>query len=156
MVGESVHFPSSAPDSQHLSPFRLGQSQHTHYGLQRIPEFTHAIITVTLGQDHTLALTTSGEVLSWGSNRFSQLGYVIEPLPSNTSGFERIEEPIQTTPRRIHGQIRKEFVRGIAASKMSSACWTSREVFTWGTNNGQLGTLRQSRIRFRAESVRRI
>lgn len=94
----------------------------------------HTIVSVALGQDHTLALTSSGEVLSWGLNRFSQLGYVVEPL---TSG--RLEEPIQTTPKKIYGPLRKEVVKGVAASKLASACWTDEVVFTWGTNNGQLG-----------------
>lgn len=28
---------------------------------------------------------------------------------------------------------------GVAASKGASACWTSDILYTWGTNNGQLG-----------------
>jgi hypothetical protein len=90
---------------------------------------------VALGQDHTLALTSAGEVLSWGLSRFHQLGYVVEP--STTTG--RLEEPIQATPRKIYGPLKKELVKGVAASKQCSACWTATEVFTWGTNNGQLG-----------------
>lgn len=83
-------------------------------------------------------LTKSGEVLSWGLNRFSQLGYVLE-FTSASEGFGRIEEPIQVTARKVLGPLRKEVVRGIAASKGASACWTAVDVFTWGTNNGQLG-----------------
>jgi alpha-tubulin suppressor-like RCC1 family protein len=91
-----------------------------------------------LGQDHTLALTKSGEVLSWGLNRFSQLGYIVESTAAS-EGFGRIEESIQTGARRVLGPLRKEVVRGIAASKGASACWTTADVYTWGTNNGQLG-----------------
>lgn len=87
-----------------------------------------------MGQDHTLALTKAGEVLSWGLNRFSQLGYPVD-LP--TTG--RLEEPIQYLPRKIQGPLRKEVVKGVAASKVASACWTDDGVYTWGTNNGQLG-----------------
>ena len=78
-------------------------------------------------------LTTSGEVLSWGLNRFAQLGYVVEATGPFT------QEPIQATPRRIMGALRKETVQGIAAAKTCSACWTAEEVYTWGTNAGQLG-----------------
>lgn len=53
--------------------------------------------------------------------------------------FGRLEEPIQATARKVLGPLRKEVVRGIAASKGASACWTSADVYTWGTNNGQLG-----------------
>lgn len=116
---------------------RLGLGQHTQYSLTLLSQLNQTIISVALGQDHTLALTDTGEVLSWGLNRFSQLGYVVET--SSTASIGRVEEPIQSTPKRIVGQLKKEFVRGVAASKTSSACWTATEVFTWGTNNGQLG-----------------
>ncbi|KAF8886287.1 regulator of chromosome condensation 1/beta-lactamase-inhibitor protein II [Infundibulicybe gibba] len=111
---------------------RLGPGQHTQYSLKSLP-ITQVIVAVALGQDHTLALTNAGEVLSWGLNRFSQLGYIIE---SDVSA--RPEELIQTTPRKIPS-LKKEYVKGVAASKSASACWTSDEVFTWGTNGGQLG-----------------
>ena len=134
VVGES--FSSTA---QHIIPTQLhslGPGQHTQYSLKSLPQFTHTIVSVALGQDHTLALTKSGEVLSWGLNRFSQLGYVVESSSSSTA---RHEEQIQFTPKKIYGPLRKEVVRGVAASKCASACWTEGEVFTWGTNNGQLG-----------------
>lgn len=35
--------------------------------------------------------------------------------------------------------LKKESVRGVAASRNASACWTKNTVFTWGTNTGQLG-----------------
>jgi alpha-tubulin suppressor-like RCC1 family protein len=116
----------------------LGPGQHTQYSLKAMPQFSHTIVSVALGQDHTLAMTKSGEVLSWGLNRFSQLGYIVESAAAG-EGFGRIEEPIQSIPKKIHGPLRKETVRGIAASKGASACWTNADVYTWGTNNGQLG-----------------
>ncbi|KZT25316.1 hypothetical protein NEOLEDRAFT_1065494 [Neolentinus lepideus HHB14362 ss-1] len=115
---------------------RLGPGQHTQYSFTTIPHFNHTIVSVALGQDHTLALTASGEVLSWGLNRFAQLGYVIEQ-PTSVTG--RLEEPIQASPRKILGPLRKEFVRGVAACKTASACWTDTEAYSWGTNGGQLG-----------------
>ena len=80
-------------------------------------------------------LTKSGEVFSWGLNRFSQLGYVVE----TSTSMGRIEEPIQAIPKRVVGLLKKEVVVGVAASKNASACWTKETVFTWGTNTGQLG-----------------
>ncbi|KAJ6490578.1 hypothetical protein C8R47DRAFT_1319740 [Mycena vitilis] len=114
---------------------RLGPGQHTQYSLVPLHQLSHSIVAVALGQDHTLALTSTGEVLSWGLSRFHQLGYVVEA--STTTG--RLEEPIQASPRKIYGPLKKEIVKGVAASKQCSACWTATEVFTWGTNNGQLG-----------------
>ncbi|KAF7770867.1 hypothetical protein Agabi119p4_6841 [Agaricus bisporus var. burnettii] len=113
---------------------RLGPNSHTQYLLKSLSQLTQVITAIALGQDHTLALTKAGEVLSWGLNRFSQLGYPVDPP---TSG--RLEEPIQYSPRRVQGPLKKEVVKGVAASKVASACWTDDSVYTWGTNNGQLG-----------------
>jgi len=98
-----------------------------------LPEIKHRIEAVALGQDHTLALSSTGEVFSWGFNRFSQLGYVTE-----VSTREKNDEPIQASPRKV-SSLRKEFVHGVAVCKTASACWTSTDVWTWGTNGGQLG-----------------
>ncbi|KIJ37956.1 hypothetical protein M422DRAFT_259341 [Sphaerobolus stellatus SS14] len=53
-------------------------------------------------------------------------------------GFGR-DEPIQAIPRKAVGPLKKAVVVGVAACKTASACWTDKELFTWGTNNGQLG-----------------
>ncbi|PFH48643.1 hypothetical protein AMATHDRAFT_5613 [Amanita thiersii Skay4041] len=51
-----------------------------------------------------------------------------------------LDDNVQTTPRRVQDALRREVVIGIAASKVSSACWTAAgDLFTWGTNFGQLG-----------------
>ncbi|KAF5362287.1 hypothetical protein D9756_002106 [Leucocoprinus leucothites] len=114
---------------------RLGPYSHTQYTLKPLSQLSQTITSVALGQDHTLALTKSGEVLSWGLNRFSQLGYPVDP-PTNGRGTEEL---IQYTPRKVQGFLRKEVVKGVAASKCASACWTDDAVYTWGTNHGQLG-----------------
>ncbi|THH07852.1 hypothetical protein EW145_g3098 [Phellinidium pouzarii] len=108
---------------------RLGPAQHTQYSLTQLNDLTGEaqIVAVALGQDHTLVLTRAGDVLSWGLARFSQLGYVVEGTT------------LQTVPRRIVGPLKKEFVKGIAACRTASVCWTNTELFTWGTNGGQLG-----------------
>ena len=115
---------------------RLGQTQHTQYDFisMQIPQ---KIIMVALGQDHTLALTESREVMSWGLNRFSQLGYVVESADS-----------IQPTARKIAGHLRGKRINGIAACKTASVCWSADELFVWGTNNGQFGVF-DSRARLR-------
>ncbi|KAF9441684.1 hypothetical protein P691DRAFT_812198 [Macrolepiota fuliginosa MF-IS2] len=113
---------------------RLGSNSHTQYHFKPLSQLSQTIVSIALGQDHTLALTKTGEVLSWGLNRFSQLGYPVDPPIGG-----RTEEPIQYTPRKVQGLLRKEIVKGVAASKCASACWTENSVYTWGTNNGQLG-----------------
>jgi len=107
---------------------RLGQTQHTQYDFisMQVPQ---KIIKVALGQDHALALTESGEVMSWGLNRFSQLGYVVESA-----------DLIQPTARKITGPLRGKRIDGIAACKTASVCWSADELFAWGANNGQFCT----------------
>ncbi|KAK8869660.1 hypothetical protein IAR55_000228 [Kwoniella newhampshirensis] len=117
---------------------RLGRSVHSQLSLLPMPDMPHTIVAIALGQDHTLALASGGYILSWGHNRFSQLGYVVEqpekPLPGG-----RDDDLVQVSPKRIVGPLKKEMVRGVAASRMASACWTDDAVWTWGTNAGHLG-----------------
>ncbi|KAG6914357.1 hypothetical protein DXG01_000829 [Tephrocybe rancida] len=133
---------SESGGNLHLCGFgsggRLGPGQHTQYSLKPLQQLAHIIVSVALGQDHTLALTKTGEVLSWGLNRFSQLGYIIEG-PAAGESFGKTDEPIQASPRKVLGTLKKELVKGVAASKSASVCWTEVDVYTWGTNNGQLG-----------------
>jgi alpha-tubulin suppressor-like RCC1 family protein len=118
---------------------RLGRSVHSQLLLLPLPDLPHTIVSVALGQDHTLALTSGGFILSWGNNRFAQLGYPID-APDKPSPFAKDgDDQIQVSPKRIVGPLKKEVVRGVAAGRMSSACWTADEVWTWGTNLGHLG-----------------
>ncbi|KLO18230.1 hypothetical protein SCHPADRAFT_820098 [Schizopora paradoxa] len=121
---------------------RLGLGQHTQYNLVPIRQLQTCITAVALGQDHTIALTENGDVLSWGMNRFSQLGYVIEATSSGAPSGKSLaptEEQIQLIPRRVIGPLKKEVAVGVAACRTASACWTESVLYTWGTNNGQLG-----------------
>jgi hypothetical protein len=129
-TGRHVTFVSLLTSFSRLLP-RLGPGggQHTQPSLLpmiNLPSQSK-FTAIALGQDHTLALTSDGTVFSWGLGRFSQLGYEV-PAPH-----------VQTTPRVIAGPLRRERVRGIAACKSASACWTDTVLFTWGKNNGQLG-----------------
>lgn len=91
------------------------------------------VMSVALGQDHTLAITEYGEIFSWGSNRFGQLGYGL-PRTSN-----RNDVPIQTTPRQIFNPFKKEAIIGAAASSIHSVVFSDTGLYTFGKNEGQLG-----------------
>jgi inhibitor of Bruton tyrosine kinase len=93
-----------------------------------VPE---AIVRVALGQDHTIAVTTSGLVYTWGFNQYGQLGYTLDP---NTN-----KENVQKVPRRVIGVLKRVAVAGVAASNIHSACFSSDDLYTWGLNRGQLG-----------------
>jgi len=93
------------------------------------------ITQVALGQNHTMAVTSTGELWSWGSNSFFQLGYALPP-PIKTD-----EEPMSTSPRQVFGPLKKEKVLGIAASSIHSVAHTGSSLFCWGKNVGQLGLM---------------
>lgn len=71
-----------------------------------------------------------------GTNRFSALGYAIESTTASKSGSQ---EALQLIPKRVVGAIKKELVIGAAACRSTSIVFTAEAIFTWGTNNGQLG-----------------
>ncbi|KAJ5721589.1 uncharacterized protein N7483_009523 [Penicillium malachiteum] len=91
------------------------------------------VMSVALGQDHTLAITEFGEIFSWGSNKFGQLGYGL-PRTSNKN-----DVPIQTTPRQIFNPFKKEMIIGAAASPIHSVVFSNSGLYTFGKNEGQLG-----------------
>ena len=91
------------------------------------------IVNIALGQDHSIAVSDRGEVFTWGSNKFGQLGYSL-PTP-NTSQ----DAPIQTLPRQLFGPMKKEAIIGAAASAVHSAIFTASALYTFGKNDGQLG-----------------
>ncbi|PWY68112.1 BTB/POZ protein [Aspergillus sclerotioniger CBS 115572] len=91
------------------------------------------VISIALGQDHTLAITDRGEIFSWGSNKFGQLGY---SLPR---GNNRDDVPIQNSPRQIFNPFKKEVILGAAASAVHSVVFSNSGLYTFGKNEGQLG-----------------
>ncbi|KAI0421570.1 hypothetical protein F5X98DRAFT_247290 [Xylaria grammica] len=93
------------------------------------------VTAVALGQNHTLAITSEGELWSWGSNLHSQLGYTLPPP------IKSDEEPISVSPRQVFGPLKKEPVLGAAASSIHSVVHTSSSLFCWGKNVGQLGLM---------------
>ncbi|KAI9883893.1 MAG: hypothetical protein M1823_004333 [Watsoniomyces obsoletus] len=91
------------------------------------------VVRVALGHNHTLAITSDGELFSWGTNTFGQLGYT---LPKQNMGDEEL---VQSSPRQLFGPMKREVVVGIAASRIHSVVHTATALFTFGKNEGQLG-----------------
>lgn len=135
---------------------RLGRSPQTQTSFEPLKDFNETARVVAVAQDHTLIITDSGAVYSFGLNRFSQLGYTIEQglgtVGSTTAKLgggagvtfgqtvpQNVELDIQISPRRIVGPLKKEAVLGAACSKLHSVVFTSEGLYTWGTNTGQLG-----------------
>ncbi|KAL1970024.1 hypothetical protein VTN77DRAFT_6429 [Rasamsonia byssochlamydoides] len=91
------------------------------------------IVSVALGQDHSIAISEQGEVFTWGSNKYGQLGYNL-PRTGNKN-----DTPIQTTPRQIFNPFKREVILGAAASSIHSVVFTNSGLYTFGKNEGQLG-----------------
>ncbi|KAL8733824.1 MAG: hypothetical protein Q9181_003425 [Wetmoreana brouardii] len=94
---------------------------------------TRKIIDVGLGQNHTVAVTSKGEVFSWGNNSFGQLGY------ASSSSTTTDDDILQLVPRQVFGPLKREIVQGTAASRLHSVVFTSHSLYTFGKNEGQLG-----------------
>jgi alpha-tubulin suppressor-like RCC1 family protein len=90
-----------------------------------VPAVTNAV-AVAAGQNHSLALTNTGEVFAWGANGSGQLGL----------GFA--SSTPSPTPTLIPGL---SGIVGIAAGESHSLAWTtSGALYAWGNNgNGRLG-----------------
>ncbi|KAF9322439.1 hypothetical protein BGZ91_004330 [Linnemannia elongata] len=99
-----------------------------------------------LGRDHTVLLTSKGEVFTIGNNKYGQLGYALEAPKGG-------QDPIQRTPKRVFLNISKGRVIGAAASKWHTAIHTETELFTFGFNYGQLGYERKGDIQMGPRKV---
>ncbi|KAL4750849.1 hypothetical protein BDW72DRAFT_175085 [Aspergillus terricola var. indicus] len=91
------------------------------------------VVSVALGQDHTLAIAENGDIFSWGSNKYGQLGYGL-PRANNKD-----DVPIQLSPRQIFNPFKKEVILGAAASAVHSVVYSTSGLYTFGKNEGQLG-----------------
>nr|AET35421.1 ArbB [Syzygites megalocarpus] len=114
---------------------RLGLGKETE--TQLVPtaiSWPERIISVALGRDHTIALTESGVVISFGNNEYGQLGHEIEDSKKKNEGS------FQHKPKKIQAQIlKKQPIIGVAASRIHSVVYTNSDIFTFGLNQGQLG-----------------
>jgi len=86
-----------------------------------------AVQAVSAGQDHALAVTTTGQVLAWGSNFDRQLG------TGSTSAFD-------ATPAAVRLPGGTRIISVNAAAFFSQAVTATGQVLGWGTQaNGVLG-----------------
>ncbi|KAE8234233.1 hypothetical protein CF326_g725 [Tilletia indica] len=160
---------------------RLGRANQSQTSLEPLKDFHDCAASVAVAQDHTVILSTNGDVYTYGQNKFAQLGYVLEKgqgIVGSTSGGslrgggaptatfigsstgpqlggslgnpsagsaaipgtnQPLELDLQISPRKVSGVLKKEYVKGAAASKIHTAVFTADALYTWGTNTGQLG-----------------
>ncbi|GFY75775.1 RCC1 and BTB domain-containing protein 1 [Trichonephila inaurata madagascariensis] len=104
-----------------------GTNQGLSPGLISSNVLGRKVIEVACGSHHSIALTSDGEVYSWGQNNCGQVG-----LGTTTN---------QPTPRKVTAGIGSRRCISIACGQTSSmAVLDNGEVYGWGYNgNGQLG-----------------
>lgn len=102
---------------------------NNYLSLSRVPEIDN-VVSVASGQHHTVVLRENGTVLSWGDNKYGQLG-----VNTNFS--------ISFVPLEVFSN---EALTSVHAGWTHSAALTSNgDVFTWGRNSyGQLGAQRDA------------
>ncbi|KAI8139555.1 hypothetical protein BJV82DRAFT_563737 [Fennellomyces sp. T-0311] len=107
---------------------RLGIGSDLNAQLVPVPVQWHErIVAVALGRDHTVAVSERGNVVTFGSNEFGQLGYETEDMQ-------------QLVPRKIQApSLKRQEIVGAAASTVHSVVYTETDLFTFGYNKGQLG-----------------
>ncbi|XP_051115281.1 ultraviolet-B receptor UVR8 isoform X3 [Andrographis paniculata] len=93
------------------------------------------IKSVSLGFEHSIAVTDKGEALSWGGGESGRLGH---GHGSSIFGFQTSSS--EYTPRLIKG-LEGIKVKSVAAGMLHSTCiCDGGEMYTWGSNeNGCLG-----------------
>ncbi|ENN82271.1 secretion-regulating guanine nucleotide exchange factor [Dendroctonus ponderosae] len=100
---------------------------NNYLSITRLPELED-VISVASGQNHTLALRENGTVLSWGENKFGQLGIA----PNVASSFIPLEVFCLEGLENVY-----------AGWTHSAAITRNGEVYTWGRDTyGQLGSPR--------------
>lgn len=93
------------------------------------------ITQVALGQNHTMAVDSTGSLWTWGNNADGQLGYALPDPP------KKDEDPASTVPRQVFGPLKKEVILGVAASSIHSVAHTGSSLYCWGKNVGQLALM---------------
>ena len=111
---------------------RLGHGDESTHPVPTLIDFFHSksikIKVLSTAENHSLAVTTSGDVFSWGSDRYGQLGHNIS------------DGGMSLLPRRID-YFKKMNVLSVAAGTMHSLCRTDEDlIYSWGSNkHAQLG-----------------
>ena len=99
------------------------------------------VVSVAAAENHSLCVTSQGDIYSWGSNRFGQLGdHATGSSPIAPCGSRSI-------PRRVENLKQHPCVAVAAGEKHSVALSWKGEVYVWGDNTaGQLGVSRRTGI----------
>jgi len=94
-----------------------------------------SVVSVSVGREHSCALTAAGDAWCWGNNEFGQVGI---PHGTVTCAREDRAIPCEPAPRAVSGG--RKFQRIAAGGSHTCAIAVDGHLFCWGSNaNGQLG-----------------
>jgi alpha-tubulin suppressor-like RCC1 family protein len=132
-TGDTVHRPSPTEPDWSKTMSRTSDSQPYFQEQTARPRF----IMVACGEDSTVGVTDKGQVYSWGSNDYGQLG-----ISDQTA--EMVKTPAGLYYRSVPyfiSSFRNVFIVAITAGSYHFAALSDMgQVFVWGSNSeGQLG-----------------
>lgn len=108
-----------------------------YLSISRVPDLEH-VISVASGQHHTVALKDGGTVITWGDNKYGQLG-----LDPNQAASVFV-------PTEVYAD--ESFEKVFAGWSHTAALTSSGEIFNWGRNTyGELGAQRE--VSYRPEKL---
>ncbi|KAG5189966.1 hypothetical protein JKP88DRAFT_352879 [Tribonema minus] len=116
-----------------------GRLGHGDEAVQLLPRRVEAlagriVVDVCAAENHAVAITAEGDVFTWGSNRFHQLGH------SSSSAGGGASASACATPKRVEALRRHRVVAAAAGACHTAAVTLAGNVWTWGSNKAcQLG-----------------
>ncbi|KAI1315854.1 hypothetical protein EDD11_000289 [Mortierella claussenii] len=125
---------------------RIGSDRKMQLSPAPVSGISGSVEFTALGRDHTVFVTSKGEVYTLGNNKYGQLGYALE-IPKDG------QDPIQYSPKKVVLTIAKLKIVGAAASRWHTVVHTDEELFTFGFNYGQLGYERKGDIQIGPRKV---
>lgn len=108
-----------------------GRLGHGDNGWKYVPRITqslsgHVVVQVTCGSYHTAAISSNGDLFTWGGGMYGKLGH------SNESG--------QATPKRVEGLVGLTVSQVACGSRHTAVITTQGSIYTWGDKeNGVAG-----------------
>ncbi|MCI5604818.1 MAG: hypothetical protein MR413_04125, partial [Clostridia bacterium] len=115
------------------------------------------IVTISAGDNHTVAMTKDGKVYAWGDNTYNQIGspqtyadagymghYRLYMCSGRTDGNEATRVPAMTTPVRVSGARGYGYLEDIidikAGGEFTIALKKDGTAYVWGRNDsGEMG-----------------
>ncbi len=144
-IAASTHHTLVVTRDGHLFTFGLGTGGRLGTGDERhrpLPTrvlgalMKRNVTAIAAAENHSLCVTSDGNVFAWGSDRFGQLGVTTNDESQTTT---------RCLPRRVDELKQIHCVAVAAGEKHSVALSRRGEVYVWGDNSaGQLGVSRRN------------